>query len=366
MKFPLQSAILSNIDFANLARKRAITKSRGRVNIGYIGAVGDKNLGDTAMLDAVREHLPATNIELLQPEWCEKRLAKLGLSGPSYFNKVLLGGGTLISPYWLNYVEAAQALGIPVATCGTGVGSSGFGEPETVGLEEWKPSLERFSSLGVRGPLSQARLQAVGLTNAQIVGDLALLYTGKTIVEKPKKSVALNVAWSQGAGEKNHEAFQGLERVVRSLHGAGWGIVPIAMHQTDVEPLKQFLESAIGSVPVIHQPRTAQEFFALVQDCTCSLAVRLHMAILSCCVGVPPLMLGYRDKCVDFMDSMKLQNWHLKLQEVSATEVQESAMSLTEIGETLRYPIWQQAQFWQQKLEPYVESLAKKPKVTEK
>src|ERR1044072_6697055 len=93
----LRNTVSSNIELLGVARERISNRKRKGLNIGYIGALGDENLGDTVMLDALREYLPTADIELIRPAWLERRLSKIGLSGNRYFDMVFLGGGTLIS-----------------------------------------------------------------------------------------------------------------------------------------------------------------------------------------------------------------------------------------------------------------------------
>jgi len=87
------------------ARKTLMT---GKPRLGYIGALGDANLGDEAMFTAAKQLYPNHELVTLLSTWRETELATKGLSGPTFFDGVILGGGTLVSPYWLPAIAHAQ------------------------------------------------------------------------------------------------------------------------------------------------------------------------------------------------------------------------------------------------------------------
>jgi len=113
------------------------------------------------------------------------------------------------------------------------------------------------------------------------------------------------------------QAFAGallpLEPVLADLVRQGWIAVPYAMHRRDVAPTTDLVRR-IGApkcdTPVI---ATWTAFRQMIGGCVFSASVRLHGAVLACAAGVPPLMLGYRSKCADFMMSMDLERWHVDL-----------------------------------------------------
>jgi polysaccharide pyruvyl transferase WcaK-like protein len=108
------------------------------------------------------------------------------------------------------------------------------------------------------------------------------------------------------------------------------------------------------TIPVL---ATAEEFFRTVQGCRFTIAVRLHASVLSCCAGVPPLMLGYRDKCLDFMESMDLADWHVSLTDAEPGEITAKARLLEGKCGEMREPVWNRARHWQAALRKYVESV---------
>lgn len=357
----LPQRLTSHGALLSLARHRMAARCRPMPRVGYIGALGAGNLGDEAMFEAAQRLLPHYELIPLTAPWHEQRLARVGLSGQRFFYSVVLGGGTLINPYWTGKTRAALELGVPVWALGTGVGSSGFEQPSSVEIREWQPLLERLVRIGVRGPRSRAALAAIGIRNVDVIGDLALSLTRRQESEPADPPrFAVNVALPAGpeSGSEPYRRLQELEEIVVQLVENGWQLVPIAMHASDVGPIRHLLRS----VSLDHLPipvlETTQQFFRKVGPCCFTVGVRLHAVILSCCVGVPPLMLGYRDKCLDFMESMQLAEWHVALESASRDEIAAKVSLLSRGAAALRPAVLRRAQSWKDRIEEYVESSA--------
>lgn len=302
---PMLMTALNAAQTAHVAFDRARTRAPARV--GYIGGHGGGNLGDDLMLGLARRLFPDRRLVDCAESWHERRLARLGLSGPRYFDHVLLGGGTLISPFWYGKVEAAIGQGLPVSSLGSGAGSCGFIQPDGVDLSAWAPLLKRFANLGVRGPRSLATLRRLGVEHAEVVGDLALALTRDAPhPADATPTIAVNLSLPAPNEPQGDEAvrFDELLEALRPLTRRGWAVRPYAMNPADLAPTRGFVERLCGrGVPVPHLDSVAG-FMDYVGPSTLNVTVRLHGAILGCCAGVPPVMLGYRDKCLDFAESI--------------------------------------------------------------
>lgn len=348
-----------------LTVQRSRTLLSGADTLGYIGGQGAKNLGDDAMFEAVRHLLSPSTVLAYSYTHLERRLRHVGLSGKSVFRHFLLGGGTLINPYplWIEQAEQVLDEGIPMWALGTGVGSFGFDMDREVSLERWVPLLTRFEKIGVRGPISLQMLNEVGISNAEIVGDLALSLTRDEVClpqDPPCIAVNLSVPTPDDYGRGDYSCLRELEIVLPELKRAGWKIVPIIMHQRDIAPTRQLFaafEQENDPMPLLTR---ADQFFERVAPCTFTISVRLHAAVLSTCVGVPPLMLGYRDKCLDFMESMGMEEWYVPLHQTSGGEIREKVSILAQQGATMRNDVLHRAQHWRDRLRQYVQPLISK------
>lgn len=337
------------------ARKYNFNSSENR--IGFIYERG-ANLGDEIMLEAAQTLI--SNSDILRFTRWENIFDRIGLSGKTYFKYVILGGGTLIHNEnidGMKMLQKAQNQGLPVWSLGTGVGSSCFGTSPSIGIDNWKPILSKFVKIGVRGPISKSRLESIGINNVKIVGDLALSFTknhlGK-LSEKPK--FAVNLRLPQSKKDQNNEnilKFNEVMVAISRLVEKGWTPVPIAMHPSDIEPLEHLLSGLSIKHSQVFLASTLDQFFQLVNPCSFMIGVRLHSAVLSCCAGVPPLMIGYRDKCLDFMQSMNLEKWYVDFYTAKPNEISEKALLLSEQSLNLRPIVLSQSQLWKSTLEEY-------------
>jgi polysaccharide pyruvyl transferase WcaK-like protein len=309
------------------------------------------------MFEAACRLLPRNQVVPFAGAVKERLLGGLGLSGSRYFRALLLGGGTLINPSFLEITRAALRSGLPVSALGTGVGSCGFAQPDRVGIAAWKPLLAEFRRIGVRGPRSQAALNALGLENVEVVGDLALCLAQpwpQPTAATPRFAVNVTLPEGQTWGEGDYERLRDLEPAIARLIRRGWQPAPIAMHASDVAPLRHLLRSAGEESAPISLPTTAHAFFDAVAGCSFMVAVRLHAAILSACIGVPPLMLGYRDKCLDFMESVGLEAWHVSLNAAAPGEIGARMARLSEQAPGLGPQVLERACGWRRRLEEFV------------
>ena len=350
-------------DNASAVQKRLVPLLEGRPRLAYVGGHGVHNLGDDALFEAARQVLHGYHVATFRFPPQERRLARLGLSGARYFQQFILGGGTFINSYGLPVVRTALELGLPAWTLGTGVGSAGFHMKARPELLEWRALLRDFRAVGVRGPLSKATLDELGVPHVEVIGDLALVSTRER-AEPPAlpRRFAVNIIYTTPGEPEGYpdERLEGLERAIRHFVAQGWEPVFVAMHAWDVQSLRRLAARVGQEGIVIHEPRTAEAYMRLVAPCTLTLAVRLHAAVLSCCAGTPVLMLGYREKCLDFMASLGLEHWHVDLC-VPEQDIFSRALELAEQADGLREPLLARARERRRSIQEYVRKLLTPP-----
>jgi polysaccharide pyruvyl transferase WcaK-like protein len=352
----LLDAVRSN---ALSARERLQYLVEGRPRVAYAGGHGWQNLGDDALFEAAERVLGDRRLVSFRYPRHEARLKWLGLSGRRYFQQFVLGGGTFINPYGLISVRAALQQGLPTWTLGTGVGSAGFNMSRRPDLAEWRAVLRDFQAVGVRGPCSKATLDELGVSNAEVIGDLALVLARAEPMKpvEPRRFVVnLVLPPPQEREGYPYERLEGLERAIRHLVSRGWEPVFVAMHEHDIESLRP-LKAAVGREgdPTL-SPTTSEQYMDLVGPCTLTIATRLHAAVLSCCAGTPTLSLGYREKCLDFMASLGLEAWHVDLARPEE-DIFERALALAEQADGLRATVLARAQERQRGIREYVRRL---------
>ncbi len=351
--FEKNSGILKELIRVSRDRASSLLNRDRRFGLIY-GSMG--NLGDEAMATAASQVLPNSKLMRYYHPKQEQRLSRINLSGCHYFDAAILGGGTLICPAWAKEVRSALHQDLPVWSLGTGVGSSGFEQTNSVDIQEWKALLTDFVRIGVRGPSSKNLLESIGITNSEIIGDLALSLaksSPSTPANPPRVAVNISVPFGQSYEEGEYKRIKELESPLKELNDNGWQMVPLVMHPHDISPLSKLMYRVTGKEMHLSKITSAEQLFDLVSPCTFTVAVRLHTAVLSCCVGVPPLMLGYRDKCLDFMQSMDLEDWHISLQSSQQAEISDKLMLLAESEAAFRSTILNRAKSWQLKIQAY-------------
>lgn len=337
---------------------RTVGLPQSLTKVGFIDAGGGGNLGDEIMIEAAQRLYTQVKLcRLVRPNW-ENLLQEVGLSAKPYFKSAIVGGGTLINmgSSRIKLVQNSLQQGLPLWTLGTGVGSSGLGQPNQVEIKAWKPLLADFRHIGVRGPRSQQLLESLGVRNVEVIGDLALNFARSncmTPAEQPKFALNLRHIDQNHYNYGENNKLQEIEETLRQLVADGWLPIPIAMDRSDIYPLKNMMHNlSLKHIP-ISLISSADEFFEVVDTCHFTIGVRLHSVVLSCCAGVPPLMLGYRDKCLDFMQSMDLEDWYVNLQTSESGEILGKALMLSKDAHQLRSSILSKAQAYQHKIEQY-------------
>jgi polysaccharide pyruvyl transferase WcaK-like protein len=282
----------------------------------------------------------------------EKKLYRIGLSGPRVFRSVILGGGTLINNYSYDLCAALLDMGLPMAAFGSGAGSGGHDQPADQDLVRWAPILNRFWFVGVRGPQSLRRLESVGVRNVRVVGDLALAYArdAEESIDPSRRLFGINVVPPHGLASYDQNALDGIAYACARLVRDGWNPVPIATHPSDVEALRRMMDRGrLPHVP-IHLPRSASELLSLLAPCRVMLSMRLHASVFACCAGVPPVILGYGDKCVDFAESMGLLDYHHPITAIDQDVIARLVAQVVDGGEDLRRTVRQRAAAYRSEL----------------
>lgn len=283
-----------------IAARRA---ARSHPIVGVVSGIGDDNFGDEWMAEALAEGLAPCALVPVELPATEARLERVGLSGPRFFDGLVVSGGTLLNPYFLGRVEPLLQRGIPMWTTGTGVGSAGFGvSEERADPSAWLPHLARFEAITLRGPLSHARL---GLPQAQVVGDLALLHTpDEPRSSRPERRVAhLNVSGTASEERAGIPAARTIEvgvAVVQQLRADGWQCRPLEVHRDDAPLLRRIGEEIGGWDGEGTRLRTGADVEHFARGSDLVVAMRLHAAAVGWMWGIPTLALGYRDKNRDF------------------------------------------------------------------
>ena len=301
-------------------------RKRRSARVAYLGYVGFDNVGDEACYEAFQQLLEARvgNAQI-------ERLASSGAQIDQDYDLVVLGGGTLLG-YENQYARmACEALdhGLPLAVIGTGVHRWTFRRPRVANPEVCRRIVNEAIVAGVRGESSRQQLLAFGAEPKRIsvCGDLALAWRmQQDDGEGERDDLFLNVAESRGElwGDQNR-LHQEMVGVVRRATERGWTVrlVPFFREDTPVcERLSSELDRAGRSlVRFDAEPPTVDACFRLIRGSRLIVSHRLHGAVLGVLADRPTLAIAYRPKCVEFMESVGLDDSVLRSDEASASSV---------------------------------------------
>ncbi|MFC1462249.1 polysaccharide pyruvyl transferase family protein [Verrucomicrobiota bacterium] len=288
----------------------------------YIGWLGHGNAGDELLLEAHRKLFPQF---VFFHGWRDLCLAKgfLALRRPA---AVFLGGGTLISqPVYSGNLRwcRRKVQGIPIFVFGTGVADAdlwgSFGWPIDTG--DWCDILEDVQYLGVRGPLSAGRLREWGFRgDIEVIGDPVLWFARAHPEKKPGlKRVGLNLGPSRGHvhGRDEGRVLAFGAELIEKLARDGWSVTLFPMVEEDLK----FMEEAVAlsgrevsatNLEFLDRDRTLDAMES--QDVF--VGEKLHSVVMASCVYTPSIMLEYRPKCRDFMQSIGREEWTYRTDEL--------------------------------------------------
>ncbi len=291
----------------------------------YAGWLGQENLGDEAIFDAIASELHPLHLRHFAGMKKERVLAGLfGLKRLYRFG--VLGGGTLILGGYAGHLEPLLDCGLPCHTYGTGVL-----EPDELRLagidcdiERWLKVLRRMGTLHVRGPRSQKTLEHIGIQNVRVSGDPALLHALDALppgAERPVLGVTLYLP-RQHYGRGADYLYAAIRDTCRWALKQGWTprLFPVSSEDLDDSiRLARELELPAESIRPFYQ--NAAAFVQAATACQLFLGVRLHSVILAHCAYVPSVMVAYERKSFDYMESVGMEEWAVRSDQCEATSL---------------------------------------------
>jgi polysaccharide pyruvyl transferase WcaK-like protein len=271
------------------------------VGIEYLGLAGHQNLGDDAMLEAIRRLMP----------WAE---IGTDLANPRV---VMLGGGTLLNAgnYYLNKVRRVDGPNQERIVFGTGVrGPEYWGLTER--LEDWEPFFRSALSLGVRGPDSLATMRAWGYDGpVDVLGDPALSLERPDDVEDVAGRVVICPVYTAGEcwGGDDGAVFDELARTISRLKTEGRDVVMMTAHPADDRwAIEIMRRSGYADLPYLAGYEDLDETLRLLASADLVIGERLHAVVLAAAMGTAFVAVEYRPKVHDFVSSIGAEDWCIR------------------------------------------------------
>ena len=330
----------------------------------YIGYVGHKNLGDEAIWEVCKAEFADVqwstwqdlNREVHAGQFLRRALGSFGHAWSTLAEEIrtqqrmraaytklrhkrsmssggesaILGGGTLIdqSDVYLNvYRQVRKQTGRPIPLFATGVACPQFWSSRAGWVDrraQWAVELAELPVVGVRGPMSKAYLEEVGVKNVEVAGDPAIRLHRR--LSQPKQAgagawrIAINggdispACWGDPATVDKE-----LAEAARRLRAEGHALSFISVCPEDVRPCVGLARACGLNEEAVMPPLTEHEsFLAAVQKFDCVVSLKLHCGVLAAAASVPFVSLEYQPKCRDFALSLGWERFVCRTDEVSA------------------------------------------------
>lgn len=303
----------------------------------YLGWIGFNNLGDEwmwemfkAMADA---HLDTDEYSVIPSlpsvEW--KKISE--------YDTLVLGGGSLIVPGYVELVHEALELGKTIIIWGSGhdrlhkwdtSAAHGVLKPETAVESEayrqkLKAIMEHSVYCGVRGPWTKDYMASLGALPKHLVisGDSAMLMNAlkpssaaqSAMTDLLGRSGTIGINWGTSYnriyGGNEEKLEDALAEAGRALLALGYKLHLYAVWGPDGEALKRLYRKLGQDERVTIDPKvySAEDYVKLLAGFEATINFKLHANLLSAAANVPFVCIGYRFKSFDFMHGLDLADW---------------------------------------------------------
>ncbi|HZG18346.1 MAG TPA: polysaccharide pyruvyl transferase family protein [Candidatus Bathyarchaeia archaeon] len=292
----------------------------------YVGWIGFNNLGDELMWHVFRD-LAQKHLDPLQAEVIPS-LPKIDLKNLSPYDTVVLGGGSLLIPGYLDVVHQAVQLKKNVVVWGSGYDSQepvrlddkgAFSLPPVQPNERMRQMLdeigEHASFFGIRGPLTYQYLQQLGVSaKPTISGDPGMLLLPPTPAEANhqdgKSIIGINwgTSYNRIYGKNEAVVEEALAEAAKALIKDGHHIYLFAMWGPDREAIKRLYKKidAPDHTTLDLALHDHVEMMKRISGFQATINFKLHANVISAAAGVPFVCLAYRFKCMDFACSLNV------------------------------------------------------------
>ncbi|GAA4702232.1 polysaccharide pyruvyl transferase family protein [Brevibacillus fulvus] len=291
----------------------------------YVGWLGFGNLGDELMWDIfaqlASQYLPSADYQLIPSR------PGVDLRELSAYDTVVLGGGSLLIPGYLDVAHRAIEQKKRVLVWGTGHDRLDKIEVDSSGklLTDLSRDQARFGKMlaeikqeagyfQVRGPLTSQYMEQLGTSPDGISGDPGLLLPtsmSKLAIDQSQERV-IGINWGTSYnkiyGQDEAKVEDALAAAAQALIEHGYRVHLFTMWGPDREANKRLYEKigrpqqTVLDLTLYNHPAMA----ALLRRFAATVNFKLHANVISAAVGTPFVCLGYRFKSLDFAYSLGL------------------------------------------------------------
>jgi polysaccharide pyruvyl transferase WcaK-like protein len=296
----------------------------------YIGWTGHGNLGDEALKIAIYTIFKDTAI--MQDHYDGLILKLFRKFGFLKNHFLMLGGGTTINknPGW--FIHLTSWMSRKNIVFGTGVANPIFWKNINNFKdlrEDWVKVLNTFDFIGVRGLISSRLLKEWGVEKEiKVIGDPVLFLTRPLyFVKKPSKTLGINFALPKGNlfwGQDHQRWLNNFISFVDAMLNDGWNIEFVPVSKEDLKDIIMVLGRFKSSqITVFNDYDSVHKTMNTLEEQDVFLGVRLHSVVLAYCSNTPGIMVEYRPKCKDFMNSIGMDELNIRIDQFDPKEAKK-------------------------------------------
>lgn len=300
----------------------------------YIGYTGHGNLGDEALRDAIFEMFFPKIIFSESKGMLVRFLEKCKILN---FDLLMLGGGTLVfksEEVLKNLMETSIKKRV---IFGTGVANHEFWK-DIPGLygnrESWNKVLKEVDYLAVRGPGSQKILNSNQLgRSVRVIGDPVLYFTREQVIKKRnKKMLGVNIGATGNGHEKNllwgrneEDFLNRFAQFLRVMVDDGWFLEVMPVCDEDLGAISYVIKESgrEKEIGIFQKYKSVHKTIDRMIGFDVFIGQKLHSAVLACCANTPAVMVEYRPKCRDFMESIQMEDFVIRTDQFTPQKAKE-------------------------------------------
>jgi polysaccharide pyruvyl transferase WcaK-like protein len=299
----------------------------------YLGCLGIENLGDEAMLIAFNK-LFGESFFLYTKNYYGK-LIRMLKQDRLIFDISILGGGTLINATTdtLDILDKYRAK--KKVIFGTGVRDPSFWKSVSgykSDVPRWVDYLNSSDYIGVRGPNSHNILKQWGVTKeVKEIGDPVLFLSDTKIhTKKQNKILGVNFGTANGNvwGNNEESVLESMISLLKRMQEKGWSFKFFPVCPYDLPNTKRLASSLMQDpkTTIIDNYLDYNHFKQELRYVDVFIGMKLHAVILSVATYTPSIMIEYRPKCRDFMQSVNMGNLVFRCDQLDA-DILESTIN---------------------------------------
>lgn len=213
---------------------------------------------------------------------------------------------------------------------------------------------KNFDYVGVRGPQSKALLERHGV-NCTITGDTALVLEPSEYDRSENKIIGLTL---RATGYKWENDNQYIDEIVKCLNKnyKEYTVKLIPFYPKDIA-LHIELSNRINDAEFVDYCTLVDIDLVLDEYAACDFVIgeRLHANVLSACTHTPFLSIEYRPKSTDFAESIGMNEYNIKIGEVTKEKLNEKCGELKQ--ESVISTISKEVDEKREKLESHANSI---------